>query len=112
MATNYQAQQADFARAVTGFDEISADLKSTMNRLEGELVALLTVQSYDGAQAAAFRNVHDTLRRCGDAASGELNSMSQLVHTTFANYAKGDEESASQLASLNGAVPDGFSRFL
>jgi uncharacterized phage infection (PIP) family protein YhgE len=102
MSQSYTAEQSAFAAAVSGFDACSADLASTMSRLEGELAAtLLDRRQYDGRQAAAFAGTHGAIQDSMRGASQELTTMSTLIKSSFGRYDAGDSEVADQLSSLN-----------
>jgi uncharacterized phage infection (PIP) family protein YhgE len=102
MSQSYNAEQTAFAAAVSGFDGCSADLASTMSRLEGELAAtLLDKGQYDGRQAVAFAQTHGAIQDSMRGASQELTTMSNLIRSSFSRYDAGDTEVADQLNSLN-----------
>jgi uncharacterized protein YukE len=102
MSQSYNVEQSAFTAAVSGFDSCSADLASTMSRLEGELAAtLLDRRQYDGQQAGAFSNTHTAIQDCMRGASRELTTMASLIKSSFQKYDTGDWEVAGQIDSLN-----------
>jgi len=94
-------------RAVQGFEECAANAAKTMADLEGELVS--TLSRYQGAQATAFWQLHTQLQAKMRAASTELDTMSNLVNSSFHNYGSGDDTTAQSLTTLTNAVDAGGS---
>lgn len=92
-------------RAVTGFAECAANAKQTMNTLEAQLQGFLT--SYKGDQATAFWQLHTQLQERMQQANQEIDTMSQLVNSSFQNYNSGDTQAASSIKSLTGSVDAG-----
>lgn len=107
MATGYQSDSAAMTQAVQAFDQAAQNTANTMKNLEGELVSLLA--AYKGQQATAFWNLHTEVQSDMTAASKELDTLSQLVNKSWHNYGSGDEQVASSLKGLNGAVSQGGS---
>nr|WP_072480750.1 hypothetical protein [Amycolatopsis australiensis] len=77
-------------RAVQGFEETATNAKSTMASLESELTEAL--RNYKGDQAVAFWDLQRRLQEKMSVAVKELDTMSQLVHTSHANYGRGDAD--------------------
>ena len=94
-------------RAVTGFAECAANAKKAMSDLEADLTQ--TLSSYAGDQAIAFWQLHTQLQEKMKAASNELDTMSNLVNTSYQNYGSGDSTAASSLKTLSGSVDSGSS---
>ncbi|HEY3607748.1 MAG TPA: hypothetical protein VGL06_09625 [Pseudonocardiaceae bacterium] len=94
-------------RAVTGFADCSANAKKAMADLETDLTS--TLASYAGDQAVAFWQLHTQLQEKMKAASNELDTMSNLVNSSFHNYGTGDSNAASNLKTLAGTVDSGSS---
>ncbi|HKN98124.1 MAG TPA: type VII secretion target [Pseudonocardiaceae bacterium] len=92
-------------RAVTGFAECAANAKKTMADLENELTS--TLSSYAGDQATAFWQLHTQLQERMETANQEIDTMSNLVNSSFQNYGSGDAQAASGIKSLAGSVDAG-----
>lgn len=86
----FQADSAAMTRAVQGFEETATSAKSTMASLESELTEAL--RNYKGDQAVAFWDLQRRLQEKMTAAVKELDTMSQLVHTSHQNYGRGDAD--------------------
>jgi uncharacterized protein YukE len=107
VSTGFQSDAQAMTRAVQGFEETSANAAKTMADLEGELVS--TLSRYQGAQATAFWQLHTQLQSKMRAASQELETMSNLVNSSFQNYGSGDSDSATSFTALTGQVDAGGS---
>jgi uncharacterized protein YukE len=101
----YLSDSQAMTRAVTGFEECAANAKKTMADLESELTS--TLSSYAGDQATAFWQLHTQLQERMQTANQELDTMSNLVNSSFNNYSSGDSQVASSLKSLTGSVDAG-----
>ena len=101
----YLSDSQAMTRAVTGFEECAANAKKTMADLESELTS--TLSSYAGDQATAFWQLHTQLQERMQTANQELDTMSNLVNSSFQNYGSGDSQVASSLKSLSGSVDAG-----
>ncbi|MGW4484540.1 WXG100 family type VII secretion target [Amycolatopsis sp. NPDC004368] len=86
----FQADSAAMTRAVQGFEETASNAKTTMASLESELTE--TLRNYKGDQAVAFWDLQRRLQEKMQAAVKELDTMSQLVHTSHTNYNTGDSD--------------------
>ena len=98
--TGFQSDAAAMARAISGFNDSAADARSSMSALENELKSVLN--RYAGAQAQAFWQLHMRLKDDMTTASRELDTMSQLVGESAANYDSGDTDVAATLNTLAG----------
>lgn len=97
--------QAAMTRAVSGFDEAATTAATTMTQMESELRDALS--RYQGKQAGAFWGLHGRLQERVQLAVRELQAMSQLVHRSSTNYSSGDEQAATDVASVTPMVDDG-----
>lgn len=105
MSTGFLSDAQAMTRAVQGFEECAANVAKTMADLEGELVS--TLSRYQGAQATAFWHLHTQLQSKMKVASQELETVSNLVHSSHQNYNTGDTTSADSLNSLTNSVDAG-----
>ena len=103
----YLSDSGAMTRAVTGFAECAANAKKAMADLENDLTS--TLASYAGDQAVAFWQLHAQLQDKMKSASNELDTMSNLVNTSYQNYGSGDSTAASSLKTLSGTVDQGSS---
>jgi len=103
----YLSDSQAMTRAVTGFAECAANAKKAMADLENDLTS--TLASYAGDQAVAFWQLHAQLQDKMKSASNELDTMSNLVNTSYQNYGSGDSTAASSLKTLSGTVDQGSS---
>ncbi|ATY10591.1 WXG100 family type VII secretion target [Amycolatopsis sp. VS8301801F10] len=98
----FQADSAAMTRAVQGFEETASNAKTTMASLESELTE--TLRNYKGDQAVAFWDLQRRLQEKMGAAVRELDTMSQLVHTSHANYNAGDSDVHQSFQSVSHTV--------
>ncbi|MFD9891885.1 WXG100 family type VII secretion target [Amycolatopsis sp. NPDC058986] len=102
----FQSDSAAMTRAVQGFEETASNAKTTMASLESELTE--TLRNYKGDQALAFWDLQRRLQEKMGAAVRELDTMSQLVHSSHANYNRGDADTSSSFhgvgSTLEGSV--------
>lgn len=101
----FQSDAAAMSRAVQGFDEAAQNAKALMADLENELRGALA--RYQGDQAVAFWQLHDTLQGDMTTASRELDTMSNLVNQSFHNYGSGDAQVSDTLKNLTGSASAG-----
>lgn len=101
-STGFQSDAAAMTQAIRGFEESASSVSQTMRSLEGDLTSILS--TYSGAQAQAFWQLHTRLQQDMTAASRELDTMSNLVNASRANYNTGDETVASTLGGLGGGL--------
>jgi len=96
--TGFQSDAAAMVRAISGFDDSAANVVSTMRAMDNDLRSILN--TYSGAQAQAFWQLHNRLQESMKIAGQELDTMSRLVTQSRDNYNTGDTEVASTLTTL------------
>ena len=101
----FLSDSAAMTRAVSAFDESSSNVKQTMAQLESELQSALA--HYAGSQAQAFWGLQQRLQEDMRVAGRELETMSQLVNSSFHNYGSGDSQSSQSFTSLGGQLGGG-----
>ncbi|RJQ88126.1 WXG100 family type VII secretion target [Amycolatopsis panacis] len=95
----FQSDSAAMTRAVQGFEETASSAKTTMASLESELAE--TLRNYKGDQAVAFWGLHSRLQEKMTDAVRELDTMSQLVHTSHTTYNTGDSDVHQSFQSVS-----------
>ena len=98
----FQADSAAMTRAVQGFEETASNAKTTMASLESELTE--TLRNYKGDQAVAFWDLQRRLQEKMTSAVRELDTMSQLVHTSHTNYNSGDSDVQQSFQGVSHSV--------
>jgi uncharacterized protein YukE len=104
-SVGFNSESAAMTRAVQGFAECAANAKKTMSDLENDLTS--TLAQYQGDQATAFWQLHTALQEKMQQASNELDTMSQLVNSSYSNYNSGDSQVSSSLKTLSSSVDAG-----
>lgn len=88
------------SKAVSGFEDASAQLKAAMTQMESTLRD--TLARYQGDQAVAFWEVSSRIQEDMTVAERELQTMGDLVSKSFHNYAGGDANAAADLRTVGG----------